>query len=97
MTVDFLTTMADEDVWYIAGRLPKDIRDLMTQYPKLVLASGFIRAAIAGEEASAKVEIEVTDSLGRDLEVWPGIVLASGDTMQVTLDAVIEPKVIRKM
>lgn len=52
MSADFLTTLADEDVRYIVSRLPRDIRDLMTQYPKLVLAGGFIRAVIAGEEAS---------------------------------------------
>ena len=45
-----MNTLTDNDLRYVASRLPKDIRDLLTAHPgKLFLAGGFVRATIAGE------------------------------------------------
>lgn len=45
--------MHPDDIRYVVTRLPKDIRDLLTEHAgKLFVGGGFIRATIAGEEPS---------------------------------------------
>jgi hypothetical protein len=45
--------LTSNDLRYVVTRLPRDIRDLLTQNPgKLFLGGGFIRATIAGETPS---------------------------------------------
>jgi hypothetical protein len=45
--------LTDNDLRYVVERLPRDIRQLLTENPrKLFLGGGFIRAIIAGEEPS---------------------------------------------
>ena len=45
--------LLDNDLRYVVTRLPKDIRELLTEHPgKLFVGGGFIRATIAGEEPS---------------------------------------------
>jgi hypothetical protein len=47
------TELTDNDLRYVVTRLPRDVRDLLTQNPnKLFLGGGFIRATIAGETPS---------------------------------------------
>lgn len=48
-----LTSLTDNDLRYVVTRLPRDIRDLLTEHSnKLFLGGGFIRATIAGETPS---------------------------------------------
>jgi len=42
--------LTDNDLRFVASRLPKDIRELLKANPSLFVAGGFIRAVIAGEE-----------------------------------------------
>lgn len=45
--------LTDNDLRYVVTRLPKDIRQLLTEHHgKLFVGGGFIRATIAGEEPS---------------------------------------------
>lgn len=45
--------LAPNDLRYVVTRLPKDIRQLLTEHPgKLFMGGGFIRATVAGEEPS---------------------------------------------
>jgi len=47
------TELTRNDVRYVVQRLPKDIRDLLTQHAgRLFVGGGFVRATIAGEEPS---------------------------------------------
>lgn len=49
MTVE----LADYDLRFVAQRMPKDIRDLLTHNARLLMVGGgFVRAVIAGEEPS---------------------------------------------
>jgi hypothetical protein len=48
-----MAELIDNDIRYVATRLPKDIRQLLTEHPgKLFVGGGFVRATIAGEEPS---------------------------------------------
>ena len=45
--------LTDNDLRYVVTRLPKDIRELLTEHHgKLFVGGGFVRATIAGEEPS---------------------------------------------
>lgn len=47
------TELTDYDLRFVAQKTPKDIRDLLTANPRmLMIGGGFIRAVIAGEEPS---------------------------------------------
>ena len=48
-----MAELQDNDLRYVVTRLPKDIRQLLTEHPKkLFVGGGFVRATIAGEEPS---------------------------------------------
>lgn len=48
-----MAELTDNDLRYVVTRLPKDIRQLLTEHHgKLFVGGGFIRATIAGEEPS---------------------------------------------
>ena len=66
--------LTPNDLRYVVQRLPKDIRQLLTEHPgKLFVGGGFIRATIAGETPSD------IDLFGADKEVLASIadILAS--------------------
>lgn len=45
--------LTDNDLRYVVTRLPKDVRQILTEHPgKLFMGGGFIRATVAGEEPS---------------------------------------------
>jgi len=44
--------LTKNDLHFVVSRLPKDIKSLLTKYPELMIAGGFIRATIAGERVS---------------------------------------------
>lgn len=46
-------TLTPNDLRYVVQRLPRDVRQLLSEHPgKLFLGGGFIRATVAGEEPS---------------------------------------------
>lgn len=50
---DHLSELTANGIRYVVTRLPRDIRDLLSEHPrKLFLGGGFIRATIAGEAPS---------------------------------------------
>ncbi len=49
---DTLNKLTPNDLYFIASRLPKDVKDLIKSHPGLMIAGGFIRAIIAGEKIS---------------------------------------------
>lgn len=58
--------LVPNDIRYVVQRLPKDIRDLLTEnHRKLFVGGGFIRATIAGEEPS-DIDLFGIDAKGLD-------------------------------
>lgn len=63
-----MTELTQNDLRYVTQRLPRDIRDLLTEHHgKLFLGGGFIRATIAGETPSD------IDLFGHDAEVLDSV------------------------
>lgn len=80
--------LSDHDLRYVVQRLPRDVRNLLTQHPRrLYVGGGFIRATIAGETPSD------IDMFGDDaawlLSVAHSLVaLRPGAKMHVTKNAI---------
>lgn len=48
-----MSALTENDLRYVVQRLPRDVRELLSEHPgKLFLGGGFIRATIAGEAPS---------------------------------------------
>lgn len=48
-----MRSLTDNDLRFVVQRLPRDIRQLLTEHPgRLFVGGGFVRAVIAGEEPS---------------------------------------------
>lgn len=70
-----MTELADHDLRFVVQRLPKDIRELLTQNPKLLMVGGgFIRATIAGEVPS---DIDLFGSSKEFLEAVAQLLVAT--------------------